>query len=165
MNTSESWEHRLGAYAICVDDSALLVIDKLLGPYRGRYDLPGGGIEEGETPAEAVLREVREETGLEGQVLTRAGQCEFLVPWPTQHHTHLHHTATFFTITITGGQLQNPKTFPGQDSQGGHWIPLPELTTENSSPLTTQAIHWLQTSTFPTQLQHLDGWIIKPKKT
>ena len=39
------WYRRLGAYGICRQDNALLVIEKGQGPYEGRYDLPGGGVE------------------------------------------------------------------------------------------------------------------------
>lgn len=52
-----SW--RPAAYGIVIKDKKVL----LLKQYNG-YDLPGGGIDLGETPAEAVIREVKEESGL-----------------------------------------------------------------------------------------------------
>lgn len=51
---------RPSAYAIVVHDGKLLTIR-----YKnGKYDLPGGGIEFGETIEESVVREAREETGM-----------------------------------------------------------------------------------------------------
>ncbi len=35
---------------------------------QGQWSMPGGGIDPGESPTEAVIREVREETGLEAEV-------------------------------------------------------------------------------------------------
>jgi len=35
----------------------------------GKWEFPGGGVEEGETPQEAGLRELKEETGLKGKIL------------------------------------------------------------------------------------------------
>jgi 8-oxo-dGTP diphosphatase len=43
----------------------LLLIQRGHDPHRGLWSLPGGRIEAGESPEEAVVREVREETGLE----------------------------------------------------------------------------------------------------
>jgi ADP-ribose pyrophosphatase YjhB (NUDIX family) len=43
----------------------LLLIQRGHDPHRGRWSLPGGRIEAGESPEQAVVREVREETGLE----------------------------------------------------------------------------------------------------
>jgi len=54
-----------------VHDAAgrLLLVRRGHDPHRGRWSLPGGRVEEGESPEEAVEREVREETGL----VVRAG--------------------------------------------------------------------------------------------
>jgi ADP-ribose pyrophosphatase YjhB (NUDIX family) len=43
----------------------LLLIRRGHDPHRGRWSLPGGRIEAGESPEQAVVREVREETGLQ----------------------------------------------------------------------------------------------------
>jgi 8-oxo-dGTP diphosphatase len=50
-----------------VHDAAgrLLLIQRGHDPHRGRWSLPGGRIEAGESAEEAVVREVREETGLD----------------------------------------------------------------------------------------------------
>lgn len=52
---------RRGARAVIVDDGQVLLVhlEKI-----NTYTLPGGGIEEGESPYEALIREVKEETGL-----------------------------------------------------------------------------------------------------
>src|ERR1700683_5707958 len=54
-------------------DSRLLIVRRAQPPAAGLYTLPGGVVELGETLAEAVFREVREETGLEIEPLTLVG--------------------------------------------------------------------------------------------
>lgn len=53
-----SW--RPSAYGIVIKDGSILVLRQ-----RSGYDLPGGGIDLGEMPEEAVIREVKEESGIE----------------------------------------------------------------------------------------------------
>ena len=51
----QAWIERDGRY---------LILKRNQEPFRGRWDLPGGFVEMGESPTEAVVREVLEETGL-----------------------------------------------------------------------------------------------------
>ena len=54
----DTWRYRPGAYGIAIDGSRVLVVEAPDGVY-----LPGGGIDDDETPEETVRRELREETG------------------------------------------------------------------------------------------------------
>ena len=59
---------RVGAYALCRrGDEVLVVRASSLTMVEGKWFLPGGGLEHGEAPERAVLRELREETGLTGR--------------------------------------------------------------------------------------------------
>ena len=51
----------------------VLIVRRAQPPARGLYTLPGGGVELGETLEQAVIREVREETGLDIEPLALAG--------------------------------------------------------------------------------------------
>ena len=56
---------RCGASAAIFREGAVLLIERAKGALKGRWSLPGGHIEPGETAQAAALREVREETGVE----------------------------------------------------------------------------------------------------
>ena len=56
------------ASAVAVRDGRFLLIKRRLEPGKGTWSFPSGFIEEGESPAEACLRELREETGLSGTI-------------------------------------------------------------------------------------------------
>lgn len=53
------------AGALIVRNGKVLLVRRTIEPFRGYWDIPGGFCEADEHPAEAAIREVREETGLE----------------------------------------------------------------------------------------------------
>jgi len=57
---------RVAAYGLVTNDQEILLcrFSDALPQYKGQWTLPGGGVEFGENPIDAVTREVREETGL-----------------------------------------------------------------------------------------------------
>ena len=59
----------LGVAARVVDDGKVLLVREAKGRYSGRWGLPKGYVDEGESPEQAVLRELREETNLDGSVI------------------------------------------------------------------------------------------------
>jgi 8-oxo-dGTP diphosphatase len=55
-----------GVYGVVAHpDKGILMVHKSDGPYAGKYDLPGGKLEFGETPEAGLKRRIKEETGLE----------------------------------------------------------------------------------------------------
>ncbi len=65
---------RLGAYGLHVNDGAILLVRaSAVTEVQGRWFLPGGGVDHGEHPEEALVREIAEETGLTAVVGRQLG--------------------------------------------------------------------------------------------
>jgi 8-oxo-dGTP diphosphatase len=79
--------------AIWCDRHLLLVFDR----FRGQWELPGGRIDPGETPLQAAVRELHEESGLHLPALTLAGYARFWLTAPPRSEyaaVYTAHTAT-----------------------------------------------------------------------
>lgn len=158
MDNNSFYQHT-GVYGICVADKHILVIRKIIGPYTGKYDLPGGRLEKLESLEQGVTREVREETGYLVQRLKSIGVCDFTVIWSLQENLveNLHHIAILYEIAI---DLNKPpdtiESFEGQDSGAAIWLPIDEVSSKNSSPLVLQSIEWIQTGSISTTRSSFD---------
>ena len=98
---------------MAVDDERILMIRRGHGPAAGAWSVPGGRVEAGETLAEAVVRELREETGLDGV-------CESLVGWVERIGAGYHYVILDFFVTIVGGD----DPVAGGDAAEAAWVPL-----------------------------------------
>lgn len=102
---------RVAAYALCVDEQQRVLLARLAYPelYAGWWTLPGGGIDFGEMPTEAVLRELTEETGLAGEVDSLAGVESWARhgPSPGGIADEFQAIQIIYRVRITGGSLTN----------------------------------------------------------
>ena len=94
----------------------LLLIKRGHAPGAGLWSLPGGRIEPGETDAEALVREMREETGLE----IEAGQLIGTARRPAQDGSVF--DIRDYAATVIGGTLR-----PGDDAADARWVDASEL--------------------------------------
>ena len=106
----------LGVSALVVDQDELLLVRRANPPGAGRWAMPGGRVESGETLAEAVVRELHEETGLEGVCGAYIGLAEVIEP---DHH--------FVVLDFRAHLLVHEEPRPGDDVDEARWVPLGEV--------------------------------------
>jgi ADP-ribose pyrophosphatase YjhB (NUDIX family) len=102
--------------AIVVHDDALLMVQRAHEPGKGLWSIPGGRVESGELLADALRREVAEETGLAIDVGELAGILE--VPGE-----ELHYVILDFHATVAG----DIDVTVGGDAGDARWVPLREV--------------------------------------
>jgi 8-oxo-dGTP pyrophosphatase MutT (NUDIX family) len=89
---------------------------------RGRmlWSLPKGHIEQGETAEQTAIREVAEETGIQGSVLAALGSIDY---WFVTEGRRVHKTVHHYLLRFTGGELSDEDVEVSEVA----WVPLPEL--------------------------------------
>lgn len=127
--------NHIGIYGICIRDNKLLCIKKERGPYKNRFDLPGGSQKENEGLTETLVREFQEETGYH---IKGYGDCRVYDVFVEESNRTVHHIMVFYNVDIN---LEQQDTISEKledelnDSSGIYWIDLEELDIKNSSPL------------------------------
>ena len=101
---------RLGGYALCVDDEDRVLLARLsvIELDVGAWTLPGGGVEFGEPPDHAVLRELEEETGLVGEIESVAGVFSHVYRESrAAEGSDLHFLGIIYDVRLVGGDLRD----------------------------------------------------------
>ena len=130
----------VGAYGILVRDGKIALVKKARGGYKGKYDLPGGGIEHTETPIEALHREMKEEVS--GTVIKEEllDVTSTNIKWLMKENVteDLHHIGILYLVDIKEENLKMDDD--GLDSDGAVWLPIKELKEEQLSPFAWYAL-------------------------
>jgi 8-oxo-dGTP diphosphatase len=106
--------------AIIRRDGAVLLVQRGRAPAAGKWSVPGGRVEFGEALADAVVREVREETGLSVEVDRFAGWVERTGDDPGPYH---HVILDFFVTEREPGA----EARAGDDAAALQWVPVAAL--------------------------------------
>lgn len=102
--------------AVVVDGDDIVLVRRSRPPNEGCWALPGGRVETGETLAEALVREVAEETGLEGL-------CGELMAVSEVIHEDFHAVVVVHRMTL----LARADVVAGDDAAEARWVPLGDV--------------------------------------
>ena len=103
----------LSVGAIAIADDALLMVKRGAPPAEGRWSIPGGRVEAGETLAAAVVREVGEETGL-------AVVCDRFVGFAEILAEGIHAVVLDFEVIL----MDQGDPVAGSDAAAVAWVPI-----------------------------------------
>jgi 8-oxo-dGTP diphosphatase len=112
------WPRGAASAAIFRGDEVLLIERGKEGPFRGLWSLPGGRIEPGEPVRAAVLREVREETGVVAELVGVLDIHDVIRRHPAGDLASHYLLAVFYGRWISGAPVA------GDDATAARFVPL-----------------------------------------
>jgi len=124
----------VGVGALIRQDDSVLLIRRGRPPGQGEWSIPGGLVKTGETLEQAVVREAREETGLEVEPLALVELLERIFP-DDRGRTRHHYVLADYLCRVLGGSLE-----AGSDANEAAWVERSELHGYALAPVTLQVI-------------------------
>lgn len=116
--------------AIVVDDERLLVVRRGRGTAQGTWAVPGGRVRAGELLVEAVVRELAEETGIEGVCGGLLGLTELL-------DGDVHQVVLGYAVTL----MESAEPVAGDDAVEARWVPLTDVVDLQLAPGLAEFLH------------------------
>ena len=129
---------QLGAYGLIITNGKVLLIKKHGGPYDGKLDLPGGTIEFGETPADALKRELQEEVGILVKEYELFDANSAFFDWQYEDSViNVHHIGIFYSILKYDGKIKSKVEITDQndDSLGANFYQIDSIKKKDLSKI------------------------------
>jgi len=127
------YDTRLAAYAVIGDGEGRILLTWWNGeahPERAGWSLPGGGVEYEETMTEALVREVREETGYDVEVGAPVAEHTFTGAGIDRPDRPFKGVQVLFEARITGGELGTLEV--GGSTDFARWLPFADVAAQPS---------------------------------
>ena len=124
----------VGVGAIIIDEDRVALVRRGHPPLQGKWSIPGGALEVGETMRAAAEREVLEETGLVVEVGELLGVFDRVVP-DEAGKIRYHYVLIDFLCFRVGGRLR-----AGDDADEVAWFAVEELESLKLAPETQRVI-------------------------
>ncbi len=124
----------VGVGGVVVRAGAVLLVERAAEPLKGRWTLPGGVVELGETLEAALVRELQEETGLEVRVLELVEVLDRITPDDAQR-VRYHYVLLDYLCEPSAGEAR-----AGSDVAAVAWVPPEEFAAYDVPEKTRQVI-------------------------
>lgn len=112
-----------GVSLICRRDGRFLLVERGKEPWKGWLAFPGGSIEAGETPEDAAIRELKEETALEAGLLSHVITVDLALEGKAYAKSYF--LSVFRALDISGTEQA------GDDAASLHWLTIAEMAKVN----------------------------------
>jgi len=126
----------VGVGAVVVQQGRVLLVRRGAEPLKGHWTLPGGVLEVGETLADGVAREVKEETGLDVETIELVEVLDRI--HREQGRVRYHYVIADYLCRVTGGVLR-----AATDAEAVRWVERAEWNSHSAlklDPITVRVV-------------------------
>ena len=110
-----------GVGVVCLKDDQVLLVKRAKPPITWQWSIPGGGQELGETTRDAALRELKEETGVDAELIGLIDVID-TVREDEEGRIQFHYTLVDFAAIWTSGE-----PLADDDVSDAQWVHLSDL--------------------------------------